>query len=84
MKIIAIIFIILIFGLTFIGYANRPKVQNPIHELRQDRIEEMYDYKNMIGIFCIDGYKWILTSGGAVQAFRIDSKGNSVLARCDE
>ena len=78
--ILSIIIAITISGMAYSKYQDK----NPVHELRKDRIEEMYNYKSMIGIFCIDGYKWILTSGGAIQAFRIDSKGNSVPARCDE
>ena len=78
---VIILFIILITA--GILFANSPN-QNPIPELRTGKIYEMHCYKNMICIFCIDGYKWIMTASGIEQAYKIDRNGNAVPARCDE
>ncbi len=47
-------------------------------------IERLFT-KDAITIYCIDGYKWVEDHGVSIKQFyRLDSKGNSVPARCDE
>ena len=73
--------ILLILSLCKIIYGKVDAPELPEHSV--ERIEEIKRYKDFIGIFCIDGYKWIITAHDIEQAYIINNKGQVVPARCE-
>ena len=84
-SIICWIIIILSISVIFLCsvYGNQPILPDLKTPIEYERIKELYNYQNAIDIFCIDGYKWIITASGAKQFYIINNKGQVVPARCE-
>lgn len=71
--------VIIIILLLFLSWA----VKNAVAQVKHS-IARLYS-KEAITIYCIDGYKWVDSHGVSIkQAYRLNGKGESVPARCDE